>query len=309
MIWFHGRNSRSTVPMIGVRPMPPPTCTRKPSSPASFFTSLQADVVPAGGGAVFGGAGDRDLELARQEGELGMQRAPLPHDLGEGARVGDLVDRDAGALVAGDVADAVAAGLDAVHVDRGQQVHHVGRLGERNPVVLDVLARGEVARSAWAASACRACPGFRAPSCRPRLPARRTRARSSPARAAARWRARRRARPRAASARSAAHTSRFAAAAGGTRPRRSCRSASARAGRGIARRAGARTGGRNLCIGTSCGLGFGESACVHGPLKASRECKSAPYGNKLFFGSRLMRISLFASLHAGCESDEHAYSG
>ncbi|MCY1536751.1 hypothetical protein D9M68_722210 [compost metagenome] len=100
--------------------------------------------MPAGGGAVFGGAGDGDLELARQEGELGVQRAPLAHDFRERARVGDLVDGDAGALVARDVADAVAAGLDAVHVDRSQQVHHVGRLGQRNPVVLDVLARREV---------------------------------------------------------------------------------------------------------------------------------------------------------------------
>jgi hypothetical protein len=105
---------------------------------------MQAHVVPAGGGAVFGGAGDGDLELARQEGELGVQRAPLAHDFREGARIGDFVDGNAGALVAGDVADAVAAGLDAVHVDRGQQVHHVGRLGQRNPVVLHVLARREV---------------------------------------------------------------------------------------------------------------------------------------------------------------------
>ena len=87
----------------------------------------QADVVPGGGGAVFACAGDGHLELARQEGELGVQRAPLAQDLGEGARVGNLVDRDAGQRVGGDVADAVAAGLDAVHAHAGQQVHHVGR--------------------------------------------------------------------------------------------------------------------------------------------------------------------------------------
>ena len=145
MIWCQGRNSRITVPMIGVRPMPPPTSTWKPSSPASFLQQVQADVVPAGRGAVFRGAGDGDLELARQEGELGVQRAPLAQDFAEGARVGDLVDGDAGALVAGDVADAVAAGLDAVHVDAGQQVHHVGALDQRNPVELHVLARREVA--------------------------------------------------------------------------------------------------------------------------------------------------------------------
>ncbi len=74
-----------------------------------------------------------------------MQRAPLAHDFAKGARVGDLVDCDAGALVTGDVANAIAAGLDAVHVDTGQQVHDIGALDQWNPVELDVLARGEVA--------------------------------------------------------------------------------------------------------------------------------------------------------------------
>src|SRR5205085_5716043 len=68
----------------------------------------EADVVPGGGGAVFQGAADRDLELARQEGELRMQRAPLAQDLAVGPRVDDLVGGDAGEAVAGDVADAVA---------------------------------------------------------------------------------------------------------------------------------------------------------------------------------------------------------
>ena len=89
----------------------------------------QADVVPGGGGAVLERAADRDLELARQEGELGMQRAPLAQDLAVGPRVDDLVGGDAGEAVAGDVADAVAAGLDAVHVDVGEDVHHVGGVG------------------------------------------------------------------------------------------------------------------------------------------------------------------------------------
>jgi hypothetical protein len=37
------------------------------------------------------GAADGDLELARQEGELGVQRAPLAQDLAVGPRVDDLV--------------------------------------------------------------------------------------------------------------------------------------------------------------------------------------------------------------------------
>ena len=105
---------------------------------------LQANVVPGGGGAVFGGAVEGDLELARQEGELGVQRAPLAQDLGERAGVDDLVRGDAGQRLAGDVADGVAAGLDAVHAHAGQQVHGVGGAGQRNPVELDVGAGGEV---------------------------------------------------------------------------------------------------------------------------------------------------------------------
>ena len=87
---------------------------------------VQADVMPGGGGAVFQSTADGDFEFTRQKSELGVQRAPLAQDLAEGARVGNLVHRNAGQLVAGDVADAIAAGLDAVHVDAGQQVHHVG---------------------------------------------------------------------------------------------------------------------------------------------------------------------------------------
>src|SRR5665213_1956223 len=39
----------------------------------------------------FAGAADRDLELARQKDEFGMQARPLPDDLGQRARILDLV--------------------------------------------------------------------------------------------------------------------------------------------------------------------------------------------------------------------------
>ncbi|EGD03998.1 acetate permease, partial [Burkholderia sp. TJI49] len=104
----------------------------------------EPDVVPVGRRAVLDGARDRDLELARQEREFGVQRGPLAHHFGERARIGDLVGRDARAFVARDVADAVAARLDPVHVDGREQVHHVGRLRERYPVELHVGARREV---------------------------------------------------------------------------------------------------------------------------------------------------------------------
>ena len=77
-----------------------------------------------------------------------MQGAPLAQDLGVRTRVHCFVVCNAGQRVGGDVADAVAAGLDAVHVHLGQLVHHVGCLGQGNPVELQVLARGEVAKAA-----------------------------------------------------------------------------------------------------------------------------------------------------------------
>ena len=82
--------------------------------------------MPQDCGAIFHRSGDRDLEFARQVGELGVQRAPLAQDLGIRARIDHFVDRNAGALVAGDIADAVATGLDAMQVDAGQQLHHIG---------------------------------------------------------------------------------------------------------------------------------------------------------------------------------------
>ena len=104
--------------------------------------------MPADRGTVLVGARDRDLELARQESELRVQGAPLAHHFAIGPRVDLLVGGDAGQCVAGDVSYAVAAGLDAVHVDRCQPVHHVGGFCQRDPVVLQVLACREVAVAA-----------------------------------------------------------------------------------------------------------------------------------------------------------------
>ena len=78
----------------------------------------QADVVHLDGGAIVRRAGDGDLELARQEREFRMEGRPLADDLAVDARILDLVGGDAGELIGGDVADAVAAGLDGVHLDR-----------------------------------------------------------------------------------------------------------------------------------------------------------------------------------------------
>ena len=92
--------------------------------------------------------GDRDLELARQERELGMDRRPLAQHLGPYPRILDLVDRHPGVGIGRDIADAVAAGLDRMHLDLGQRIKDVGRILEPDPVELDVLTRREVAEAA-----------------------------------------------------------------------------------------------------------------------------------------------------------------
>ena len=96
-------------------------------------------------GAVIGRAGHRDLELARQIGKFGMQGRPLPQQLGDGPRIGDLVGGSTGPMIGGDIADAVAGSLDGMHLDFGQGCENVGGVLELDPVELDVLAGGEMA--------------------------------------------------------------------------------------------------------------------------------------------------------------------
>ena len=103
--------------------------------------------MPGDGGAVLCCASDGDFEFARQKGKFGVQGTPLAQDFSKRSRVGHFVRSHTGALVRGDVADAVAAGLDAVHVHAGQQIHHIGAFGERYPVELHVLAGAEMAET------------------------------------------------------------------------------------------------------------------------------------------------------------------
>ncbi len=105
---------------------------------------VQADVMHFGRSAVCRRTGHRDLELARQVVELGVQRRPLADDLAVGPRILDLVGSDAGEMVRRDIADAVAAGLDGMHLDGGEVRQHVRHVFQLRPVVLQVLARGEV---------------------------------------------------------------------------------------------------------------------------------------------------------------------
>ncbi len=105
---------------------------------------VDAQVMHLHGGAVDLGAGHGDLELARQPGEFGVERRPLAQDFRPGARIDHFVGRHARELVGGDVADAVARGLDAVHLDRGELAQDLGRVLELDPVELDVRPRREV---------------------------------------------------------------------------------------------------------------------------------------------------------------------
>ena len=63
-------------------------------------------------------------------------------------RILDLVRRSTGPLVRGEIANAIAARLHAVHADAGECRHGVGEFLELDPVVLNVLASGEMAVTA-----------------------------------------------------------------------------------------------------------------------------------------------------------------
>ncbi|MNF79720.1 hypothetical protein D3C84_619430 [compost metagenome] len=110
----------------------------------SVLHRFQADVMDFDGSAVAHGAIDGDLELARQVGELRVEGGPLADDLAPGARVDDFVVGHAGELVGGGVADAVAAGLDRVHLHGGQLGEDFRHVFQLRPVVLDVLAGADV---------------------------------------------------------------------------------------------------------------------------------------------------------------------
>ena len=101
--------------------------------------------MPANGRAVFGCASDGNLEFAGQERKLGMQSAPLAQYFCKGAWIYHFVNGHTSQFIGGDVANAIATGLNAVHVDGGQEVHYIGRSVQRNPVELDVLSSCEMA--------------------------------------------------------------------------------------------------------------------------------------------------------------------
>ncbi len=99
---------------------------------------FQADIVHLDRSAIAHCAVDGDLELARQEGEFGMEGGPLADDFAPGPRVDQLITSHASELVGGGVADAVAAGLDGVHLHGGQLGEDLGYVFQFRPIELHV---------------------------------------------------------------------------------------------------------------------------------------------------------------------------
>ncbi len=106
---------------------------------------VQADVVDFGSGTIVRRTGHGDLEFARQVRELGVQRGPLTQDLAVRTRIVQLIRRDAGEVIGGDVADAIAARLDRMHLHAGEVLEDIGHVLQLGPVELQILARREVA--------------------------------------------------------------------------------------------------------------------------------------------------------------------
>ena len=95
--------------------------------------------------SVIRATGNRNLELAREERKLGVQGRPLPQDLAVDAGIDNLIRGGTSEFVRGHIANTIAAGLDRVHVDHGQGLQDIGSLFELRPIILDILARREMA--------------------------------------------------------------------------------------------------------------------------------------------------------------------
>src|ERR1700722_13407714 len=106
------------------------------------------DIMDQRSGAILGRSRYRNLEFARKVGELGMERRPLPDDLAPGPRILEFIRGNSRKMIRGGIADAVAAGLNGVHLDGREFSQYVGHLLELRPVVLNVLAGGEMSGAA-----------------------------------------------------------------------------------------------------------------------------------------------------------------
>lgn len=105
---------------------------------------FQADVVHFDGCTVADGTVDGNLELARQVGEFRVEGRPLTDDFAPRTWVDDFVFGHASELVGGGVTNAVAAGLDRVHLHGSQFAENGRHIFQFRPVELHVLAGTDV---------------------------------------------------------------------------------------------------------------------------------------------------------------------
>src|SRR5262245_61556061 len=110
--------------------------------------NLQPDVVEQNGGTVFGGAGDGEFELSRQPAEFWMYGRPLTDHLAPGAWILELVHRSTGERIGRDVAERIAARLNAMHLDIGERIQDIRHIDQLDPVILEIGARSEMAVAA-----------------------------------------------------------------------------------------------------------------------------------------------------------------
>src|SRR5574344_502209 len=105
---------------------------------------MQADVVHFGDSAVGQAAVDGNLELAWQAQELRVKSGPLADNFAPGTRVHGFIGGYTGKGIGGGVANAVAAGLNGVHLYAGQILQDIGHSFQCRPVELDIGAGGNV---------------------------------------------------------------------------------------------------------------------------------------------------------------------
>src|SRR5665647_514016 len=109
---------------------------------------LHADVVCLYNGAVLFGARNRNLELTWKQREFRVESAPLAQDFSHGAWVNHFIRSNARKLIGGDVADAVAGGLNRVHLYSGKLGQHFRHIFQFWPVQLQILPCAEMAIAA-----------------------------------------------------------------------------------------------------------------------------------------------------------------
>ena len=129
---------------IGLVDRPPPTQRSKSGTVLGVHRTGERDVVDLRHDVVTGVTADRGLELARQVGELAVADELALDRVDRRGGVDDLVGGDAGDGGAEDDAGAVAARFLGRQADRLEAVPDRRDVAYVDPVVLDVLAIGEV---------------------------------------------------------------------------------------------------------------------------------------------------------------------